>query len=55
MKTKKGLQKFTKSQLKIERVYNLKKITSEVLNTLTKTELKKLHDKVSKELQEFKG
>lgn len=55
MKAKKGLQKFTKSQLNIERVYNLKKIKCEDLETLTKVELKKLHDKISKELHDFKG
>ena len=54
-KVYKSLQKLTKSEMKIEQVYNLKQITYKDLATLTESERNKLHQRVNKELKEFKG
>jgi hypothetical protein len=51
----KSLQKFTKSEMKIERVYSLNLITHEDLKTLTKAEEKKLHERINKDLKVLKG
>jgi len=56
MKTrKKGLQRLTNSQLKIEKVYNLKQITESDLSILTKSEEIKLFEKLTTALNEAKG
>lgn len=52
---KKGLQRFTKSEMKIERVYNLKQITHADLKDFTKAEQKMLDERLNKELKELKG
>ena len=56
MKTrKKGLQRLTNSQLKIEKVFNLKQITENDLSILTKAEETQLFEKITTALNEAKG
>ena len=56
MKTrKKGLQRLTNSQLKIEKVFNRKQITESDLSILTKAEETKLFEKLTTALNEAKG
>jgi len=56
MKTaKKGLQRLTNSQLKIEKVFNLKQITEKDLMPLSKSEQAKLFERLTNELNNSKG